>query len=188
MSILMRIGLGLVGLFAFLMLLVVGLWMLTDPRKPKDSELEKRFTVNRADLEQIVGMMETDKQMSRITNDFLWRQDNVAWPRPESEWGITQARWNRYKQLFGKVGSENGAVRAEKSSDVEIMIHSWGIVPSGGSMSLLHCGQPAGEFRHTAAPCYAKATENEESKDNSSGDAYHFKRLDKDWFIYEESN
>jgi hypothetical protein len=143
---------------------------------------------NRADLEQIVGMMETDKQMSRIANDFLWRQDTVAWPRPESEWGITQARWNSYKQLFGKVGSENGAVRAEKSSDVEIMIHSWGIVPSGGNVSFLHCGQPAGEFRHTVAPCYAKATENEGSKDNTSGDAYRFKRLDKDWFIYEESD
>jgi len=45
-SILMRIGLGLACLFALLTLLVVGLWMLTGPRKPKDSELEKQFTVN----------------------------------------------------------------------------------------------------------------------------------------------
>ena len=184
----MRVGLGLACVVAFLMLLVVGLWMQSGPHKPSDLDPEGRFAAHRAELEQIVGMMETDKQMSRIANDFLWRQDTVAWPRPESEWGITQARWNRYKQLFGRVGSENGAVRAEKSSDVEIMIHSWGIVPSGGSISFLHCGEPAGSFRHTVVPCFEKPTANEGNKDNTSGEAYRFKRLDKDWFIYEESD
>ena len=77
-------------------------------------------------------MMEANKQMSRVANDFLWRQDNYGWPRPEPEWGITQARWNSYKELFRKVGSEDGTVHDEKSSDVEIIIHSWGIVPAGG--------------------------------------------------------
>jgi hypothetical protein len=169
------------------MLLVIGLWMLAGPHKPSDSDIEGRFATHRAELEQIVGMMETDKQMSRIANDFLWKQDNAGWPRPESEWGITRARWNSYKELFRKVGSENGAVRAEKSSDVEIMIHSWGIVPSGGSISFIHCGNPVDGFEDTAIPCSAKAKENEGSKDNTSGDAYRFKRLDQDWFIYEKS-
>ena len=170
----MRIGLGLACLFALLMLLVVGLWVLAGPHKPSDSDLESRFAAHRAELEQIVGMMETDKQMSRIANDFLWKQDTVAWPRPKSEWGITQVRWSGYKELFRKVGSENGAVRPEKSSDVEIIIHSWGIVPSGGSISFVHCGQPADEFHHTAIPCSAKATVDEGSKDNTSGEAYRF--------------
>ena len=187
-SILKRIGLGLATLVVLAMVPLVGLWWVIGPHKPSDSDLESRFLAHRAELEELVGMMETDKQMSRIANDFLWRQDTVAWPRPESEWGITQARWNSYMQLFGKVGSENGAVRTEKSSNVEIIVHSWGIVPAGGSISFVRCGQPAGELRHTVIPCFAKATDDEGSKDDADDDAYRFKRLDTDWFIYEESN
>jgi hypothetical protein len=63
-----------------------------------------------------------------------------------------------------------------------------GLCRLGGSVSFVHCGQPAGELQHTALPCFAKATEKEGSKDKTNGDAYRFKRLNKDWFIYEESN
>jgi hypothetical protein len=187
-SIVKWMAVGLTGCLAALCLIFLSLWWLSGPRKPRNSDLERRFTEQRSDFEELVAMMEADKQMTRVANNFLWKLDNAAWPRPESEWGITRARWNNYKDLFRKVGSEDGTVRQEKSSDVEIIIHSWGMVTSGGSISFLHCGQPAGSFQHTVVPCFEKATVNEGSKDNTSGEAYRFKRLDRDWFIYEESD
>ncbi len=89
LSILKRVGLGLATLLALAMVLLLGLWWVTGPHKPSDSDLESRFAAHRAELEELVAMMEADKQMSRVANDFLWRQDNYGWPRPEPEWGIT---------------------------------------------------------------------------------------------------
>ncbi len=76
--ILKRIGFGLATLFALAMVFLGGLWWVTGPHMPSDSDLEGRFATHRAELEQLVGMMETDKQMSRIADDFLRRQDDVG--------------------------------------------------------------------------------------------------------------
>jgi hypothetical protein len=44
------------------------------------------------------------------------------------------------------------------------MIHSWGIVPSGGSISFIHCGNPVDGLEHTAIPCSAKVKRTKEAK------------------------
>ena len=133
-------------------------------------------------------MMDEDGGMSRIAPDFTWRQDSVAWPRPEPEWGISQKRWDVYRELFRKVGAEGGTIRREKSSDIVFFVWTWGIVPAGVSVGYLHCGQPRNGYLHTEEPC----TENRDSgrgmHGHSTSYGYRYTKIDPEWYIYEESN
>jgi hypothetical protein len=132
--------LGLI--LAVFVLLLVSLWWACSPHQPSDAELVRQFKMHRTDLDHLVEMMNEDWQMSRIAPDFTWRQDNLAWPRPESEWGITKDRWDDCRSMFRKVGAKGGTTRRQKSSDIIIDIWSWGIVPAGIGVAYLHCGQP----------------------------------------------
>jgi hypothetical protein len=167
-------------------------WLLTGPwwpfsrPKPSDAELQRQFKMHRADFDQLIEMMDEDRQMSRIAPDFTWRQDNVAWPRAESEWGISKARWDEYRGIFRRVGAKDGITRSEKSSDITIDIWSWGLAIGGTSVAYLHCGQPRNGYAHIEAPCI-------EGKDSGRmqgqhGDGYRYRKIEPDWFIYEESN
>lgn len=74
------------------------------PHVPSDQKLVKEFYKKRPDLERLVSMLADDSRMTRIAPDFLWTEDSVAWPRPESQWGISQVRWDEYKSLFRRAG------------------------------------------------------------------------------------
>jgi hypothetical protein len=169
----------------FLVVILLLLWALR-PNQPSDQSLQKRFYKHRPDLDHLVEMMDEDWQMSRIARDFTWRQDNLAWPRPESEWGISRERWDDYRKLFSRAGFDDGTTRREKSSDVMVDVWSWGIVPSGVSVSYLHCGAPRNGYNHTERPCIDR-------KDSGSGMysasyQYRYKKITEDWYIFEESN
>jgi hypothetical protein len=175
------IGMISLGVLALITLL----WWVIGPHQPSDASLERRFNKERPELELLVTMMDKDWNMSRIASDFTWRQDNLAWPRPETEWGISKERWNDYKKLFIETRVSDGTLRREKSSDVLLVVWSWGIVPSGIGVSYLYCGPPRNGYAHTEPPCL----ENKDSgrAERSDGYIYRYKKIGKDWFIYEES-
>jgi hypothetical protein len=58
------------------------------PHVPSDQKLVRDFYKKRPDLEHLVAMLADDSRMTRIAPDFLWTEDIVAWPRPESQWGM----------------------------------------------------------------------------------------------------
>src|SRR6266581_1029497 len=91
-----------------ILVLISLLWWFLRPNQPSDQSLEQRFYKQRPDLERLVAMMDEDWQMSRIGRDFTWRQDSVAWPRPEPEWGISRKRWDDYRRIFTQAGFEGG--------------------------------------------------------------------------------
>jgi hypothetical protein len=162
------------------------LWWGCKPHQPSDASLERRFDRERPEFERLVRMMEEDWNMSRIAPDFTWRQDNVAWPRPESEWGISNERWNDYKRLFSQTGLDDGITRPEKSSDTLLDVWSWGLVVGGRSVSYVHCGPPRDGSAHTVPPCLQDKDSGR--VEESPGDAYRFKKIAPDWYIFEESN
>jgi len=133
-------------------------------------------------------MMDEDWQMARIAPDFTWRQDSLAWPRPESEWGISKGRWDEYRNLFSKVGAKDGTTRREKSSDIIIDVWSWGIVPAGVSVGYLHCGQPRKGYVHTEEPCIENRESGSGMHGRSTSYGYRYRKVAQDWYIYEESN
>lgn len=115
-------------------------WQGCGPLQPGDWMLKLRYQLHRSELARIVAMLHEDPQMTRIASDFLWTQDNVAWPRPESQWGITNRRWDDYREIFKQANFEAGAAR--RGNDVKIFVWSWGIVAGGSIISYLHCGSP----------------------------------------------
>jgi len=133
-------------------------------------------------------MMDEDWHMSRIAPDFTWRQDSLAWPRPESEWGISKERWDHYRRLFLQAGIREGTTRREGSSDILLDVWSWGIVPAGVSVSYLYCGPPQRGYVHTEPPCIEKKDSGAGMHGDSSSYRYRYKKIADHWYIYEESN
>jgi hypothetical protein len=66
----------------------------------------------RAALERLVEMMDEDSQIIRVDSNFIGRRDNGAWPRRESEWGISAQRWGDYRKIFGQTSFKEGTSRA----------------------------------------------------------------------------
>jgi hypothetical protein len=156
--------------------------------QPSDQSLEQRFYRQRSDLERLVTMMDEDRQMSRITPTFTWRQNNIAWPRPESEWGISPNRWDDYRKIFSQARFDDGTTRREKSSDVLVGVWSRGIVPSGIGVSYLHCGQARNGYTPTEPPCIEKGDSGAGMHDHSASYGYRYQKITEEWYIYEESN
>jgi len=178
------VGFVCIGIVALILLL----WWMLRLNQPSDQSLEQRFFKQRVDLERLVAMMDEDWQMSRIARDFTWRQNSAAWPRPESEWGISRKRWDDYRKIFTEAGFGLGTNRREKSSDVMVIAWSWGIVPSGISVSYLHCGPPRNGYTHTEPPCVEKMDSGVGMHEHSTSYDYRYKKITENWYIYEESN
>lgn len=86
-------------------------------------------------------MSEQDTRVVRIAPDFTGLDSNGAWPRPDSLLGISHARWNEYRRLFKRVGSDNGLGRGPDGS-VEVVIRAYGLAISGGARGYLFSPSP----------------------------------------------
>jgi hypothetical protein len=168
--------------------LVALLWWGCGPHQPSDQSLELQFKEQRVALERLVAMSDEDWQMARIAPDFLGRQDNGSWPRPESDWGISTKRWNDYREIFTEAHIQDGLTRREKSSDILIGVWSWGIVPAGVSLDYLHCGLPKHGYTHTERACFEQKESGSGLYGSSKSYGYRYKKISEDWFILEESN
>jgi hypothetical protein len=178
--------LGLVGVGIIAVISLARWWM--KPHQPSDQALVKRFYARRADLDRLVVMLGEDSQMSRIAPDFLSTQDSAAWPRPESQWGISRVRWDEYKRLFNRVGIDDGAVSGGKSKDALLIVYSWGIVPSGFSVGYLHCGQPDYGFVPSEPACAEQKDSGTGMYGHSTSFGYRYRKIAEGWFILEQSN
>ena len=158
------------------------------PHPPSDAELQERFDSHRAEYERLVQMMDEDWQMARVAPDFTWKQDNLAWPRPESQWGISRQRWDEYRKIFDQAGVKDGVTRSERSSDIILDVWSWGIVPAGTSVGYLHCGAPRNGYSHTEPACIENRESGKGFYGTSTSYGYRYKKIAPDWYILEESN
>jgi hypothetical protein len=109
-------------------------------RSTSDEALRARFVAHRADFERLVAMANEDKHLVRIAPDFTWLDDDVAWPRKDV--GISEQRWNDYRELFQRVGTKDGIVRSEDSPGIFIPIFSQGLVPSSSEKGLVYSQTP----------------------------------------------
>ena len=135
----MNIRLKIVGVGVALVAAAVA---LAAPHSPSTSDeaLQARFLAHRADFEKLAAMANEDKHLSRIAPDFTWLDDDVSWPRKDV--GISEQRWNDYRQLFQKVGTTDGIIRNEDSPGIFIPIFSQGLVPSGCEKGLVYSQTP----------------------------------------------
>lgn len=107
---------------------------------PSDESLRGRFFSHRADFERLVAMANEDSHLTRIAPDFTWLDDDVAWPRKNV--GISEQRWDEYRQLFQKVGTSKGIIRATNPARIIFPIVSIGLVPTSAEKGLVFSDAP----------------------------------------------
>ncbi|HTV09789.1 MAG TPA: hypothetical protein VMD97_12170 [Candidatus Aquilonibacter sp.] len=105
-----------------------------------DKALRTRFFAHRGDFEKLVAMANEDSHLTRIASDFTWLDDDAAWPR--NNVGISEKRWNDYKQLFREVGDPLGILKSDKPARIEFPIFTVGSVPSGAAKGLVYSQSP----------------------------------------------
>jgi hypothetical protein len=185
-AILLRV-VGSVLLFV-LLLVGVGIWYRTSP---SDASLQRRFYEHRADLEQIVKMMEQEAHVETIAKNVITRDDDVMeWPRPRTK-GIPQQRWNQYRELFQRASV--AFTQRDLWGDVEIVARpatefstdaaSLSYV-GGTALSYVHCGN---KLATDPTKAYLPCVERKESGELRDTVWLRYKRIEGDWYILESS-
>jgi hypothetical protein len=179
-----RILIAFAGSILLVVLLLIGLlhWYMTPP---SDTALQRRFFEHRADLEQIVKMMEQDVHMVRIAKDFTRKDDNWNSERPKSEWGISEQRWNQYREIFRRADVPIGTQRGEKSNDIEIVAWAAGLSIAGESVSYLRCGKPSAGLVNAYPPCLER---KESGRIDENGHLIRYRRIEGDWYIFDDDD
>ena len=176
-----RIAYVLLG-SALVTLLVSSFLSHTPPAMP-DAEMAVRFAKHRADLDRLVVMLNEDRRVGIVTNQFIDLAGGSPWPRPERAWGISKARWDEYKTIFKRADIPRGVIRDGGSGETMIYAWTWGGPVPLAAKSFIHCGKPKKGDAYQLPPCY-------EGRDwGRGGDGKRhtrYKRLDGRWFLFEE--
>ncbi len=120
------VGISIAILFVALTYLVGGGSMSI----PKDQPMVDHFYLHQTEFNTLVKMSDQDSKVIRIAPSFTRLEDNWAWPRSEVEIGFSKERWDEYRKLFEKVGSDSGIYR-QKDGSVDITAYSFGLVTGG---------------------------------------------------------
>ena len=145
---------------------------------PLDEVLRTRFFAHRAEFERLVVMANEDSHLTRIAPDFTWLDDDVAWPRKNV--GISEQRWNEYKQLFRKSGASEGFIKGASPAQIIFPIKSEGLVPSGFEKGLVYSKAPLSPI--------LKSLDGKPPREFWNGpDRSHvlvYKPIENHWYIY----
>ncbi len=147
---------------------------------PSDEALRARFFAHRVDFERLVAMANEDSHLTRIAPDFTWLEDDVSWPR--SNVGISEARWNDYRQIFRRVGAPDGILKGINPTRVIFPIKSQGLVPTGSEKGLVYS-------QASLNPVLKSLDERPPDKLWDGPDRNHvlvYKPIDIHWYIFYE--
>lgn len=148
------------------------------PTHPQDDLLKRNFKAHKVDFEKLANMAKEDYKVVRITEDFTWLDNNLSWPRPESELGFSRQRWDEYRHLLRKIGLKKGLSRTESDIDVIFFIAS-----SHGSISE---GSEKGYAYIVKEPAnLAESLDGLDDKD-ASAESYVpiYKKIVANWYLY----
>lgn len=159
-------------------ILLSGLFFSCDNEHPSDSRLLVNFQSHETEFNRLIKMVTDDAKVVRISPEYTWLDDNFTWPRPESELGITKARWEEYRQIFRKLGLEEGI--------------AWYTIPDGPVLLL---ASVRGKFAGGSEKGYAFSTKPlsplVESLDHTQvggktqrPDLPVYRKINNNWYLY----
>jgi hypothetical protein len=128
-------------------------------------------------------MAEQDEQMERIATDFT---RNADWDtEPLKQRGISDQRWNLYREIFRRADVPTGTSKEKNSNDILIGVWGFGLSIAGKTVGYLHCGKPSPGIVNLYPPCLQR---KESGKINENYDFIRYKRIEPGWYIYEYDN
>jgi hypothetical protein len=176
------------GVLLLVVLLVgAGIWYRTPP---SDASLQRRFYEHRADLEQIVKMIEQEVHLETITKESIIRDDDYL-VSPRQPRGISEQRWNQYRELFQRAGvaftqgDPRGGIGIVARPSFQFSIEALSLSYAGGTdVRYVHCGnEPATDPTKAYLP-WGERKESGELRDHVW---VRYKRIEGDWYILESS-
>jgi len=102
-----------------------------DGPRPSDAEIIARFRVNRAQIEQLMAMMRSDRVLTRV-------DDNWTDPEDPTTVGISHERIAEYRRILNTIGFPRGFYYDPKSGRVKFMAWAVGLVVGGAAKSLIY--------------------------------------------------
>lgn len=145
---------------------------------PSDEALQARFLAHRVDFERLVVMTNEDSHLTRIAPDFTWLDHDAAWPRKNV--GISNSRWDDYRQIFQTVGASEGLIKYSNPTEILIPITSIGLVPSGVEKGLAYS-------QASLSPVLKSLNERPPEKFWNGPDRSHvlvYRPIEDHWYIY----
>lgn len=85
-----------------------------------DAKLISNFQSHEQEFDRLIQMAKEDSHVVRIAYDFTWLDSDYHWPRPDSQIGFSQERWNKYRAMFTKLGLQEGLAWSRDGSIVLI--------------------------------------------------------------------
>jgi hypothetical protein len=147
---------------------------------PSDAAIRARFLAHRVDFQRLVVMASEDSHLTRIAPTFTWLDNDVAWPRKNV--GISEQRWNEYRQIFQRVGTSDGTLKGVNPNRIIFPIASEGLVPTGFQKGLVYSKEPL-------APVLKSLDESPPKRYWNGPDRSHvlaYKLIAPHWYIYFE--
>jgi hypothetical protein len=146
---------------------------------PSDKSLHARFLTHRADFERLVMMANADNHLDRIAPNFIGPEDGFA---QRKDVGITEERWNEYRQLFRTTGVSTGINKDINPSRIFFPIISRGIVPTGASKGFVYSQAPLSPVLKSLD----KAPPDELYEGPDHNHVLVYKPIENHWYIYYE--
>lgn len=139
-----------------------------------DFELLQNFQAHEKDFEKLASMATEDVKVVRIAHDFTWLDDNLSWPRPESQIGFSKQRWDRYRSLFNKVGLKAGINRTENDPHtIFFMASTKGLAPGGSEKGYAYTSKEPVNLVESLDRTY-----------NIQNNTPIFRKIKSDWYLY----
>ena len=114
--------------------------VLGDSHSP-DAKLIANFQSHEKDFDQLIQMAKEDPHVVRIASDFTWLDSDYHWPRPDSQIGFSQERWNEYRNMFSKLGL-NGGLAWSWDHSIFLTASAKGLTISGSEKGYVFSEKP----------------------------------------------
>src|SRR6266404_6143785 len=119
-----KLGDVMTAVILIMVLFLTGCNSPSESHHPSDKQLLQNFQQHEADFNRLLRMASDDVKAVRISKDFTWLDNNMSWPRPDSELGFSRERWDDYRKLFKELGLTAGITRREDIANVVFFVAS----------------------------------------------------------------
>lgn len=147
----------------------------SDSEHPSDAALEENFYAHEADLNLLAQMAIEDDGMTLITPTSTWHKDSTFGPESKAEYGFSDERYEQYKQLFSRLGKNNG-ISNHQPNQMLVAISSNGTVTRISSKGYAYLPEKPAELR--------ESLDKVVFEDYRKSHNIAYKHLKGNWYLY----
>jgi hypothetical protein len=144
---------------------------------PSDAALQENFHAHETEFHRLAQMSNEDSHLVVIKSTFTSLDTDASWPRTNV--GISEVRWNEYRNLFHELGIEGGISRPSEFPGA-VFFDAYG---SGGVLASSNKGYV---YSPSTLSPIVKSLDSMPKDFGASGHALAFTPLTNQWYLYRE--